>query len=280
MPTSAYTLEERSPVLHRLLKNTEKQLGRIPKGHPARIALRTYALALSLSLGPALASLVRQKVDSRSRTLKDALARNLGPTGFPFAITLGVAGGAYLRSLRNGSTCAKGESDRAEQGAVLEIESFECYSRKSVRRLLARLSTIGEERTAFACNLLSSTLAIVLLQKGYRRRARRSAYVGLDIPLTLPEGKPGGRTSPTLDLTLLFVVRALDALLQRAIAGVLSGKHSFSASEKALHPVGSSSSTEITKLQDDGGEYLARRRSLTGHLDAFTFWASSARQVT
>lgn len=279
MPTSAYTLEDRSPVLRQMLNNAEKLLGRIPIDHPARIALRTYALALSLSLGPALASLVRPKAYSRSLTLKDVLARNLCPTGFPFAITLGVAGGAYLRSLLNGPTCAEVKSDRAEHGTVRANESFDIYNRTSVRHLLARLSTVGEERTTFACNMLSSTLAIVLLQKGYRKRARHSAYVAVDIPLTLPEGKPGGRTSPTLDLTLLFCVRALDALLQRAISSALSGKHSLSPSGKALHPEGNSASPENTKHLDDGGEHLAHRRSLTGHLDAFTFWVSSARQV-
>src|SRR5436189_3760143 len=74
--------------------------------HPSQVALRTYALALSLSLGPSLIPFLVSLVVPKFRgsktsfaSLKRVLRRELGHDGFAFSITFSVAGGAILKQL-------------------------------------------------------------------------------------------------------------------------------------------------------------------------------------
>lgn len=63
--------------------------------HPSQVAIRTYGLALSLSLGPSLVpfvlSLITRRKSSKTglEALKKILRRELGCDGFAFAITIG-----------------------------------------------------------------------------------------------------------------------------------------------------------------------------------------------
>ncbi|KAK0198309.1 hypothetical protein F5146DRAFT_1158293 [Armillaria mellea] len=113
--------------------------------HPAQISLRTYALALSLSLGPALApflsSLLRSQPSSKYNTkaLKALLRQELGLGGFAFAITLAVGGGATVRHLWT---------------------SFDGAAAKD---------KLTSTQKTFISYALSSAIGILLLQKGRRR---------------------------------------------------------------------------------------------------------------
>ena len=68
------------------------------------------------------------------------------------------------------------------------------------------------------------------------------------------------RPSATLDLTLLLLVRALDSIFRSTFLPSTGGHESKSA--------------------DDIEAKQRRRRALTTRMDAFVFWASSARCVT
>ncbi len=77
----------------------EDHLHSLPDDHPLHIALRTYALSLSLSLGPSLLSplLSRKARDGRLKALASVLQRELGISGFAFAMSVGVGGGSALK---------------------------------------------------------------------------------------------------------------------------------------------------------------------------------------
>lgn len=83
----------------------EDYLLSLPDSHPLQVAIRTYTLALSLSLGPALLSFVSSRKtrlsDSKTNlhALNKILRREFGLTGFSFAITVAVGGGAALQAL-------------------------------------------------------------------------------------------------------------------------------------------------------------------------------------
>jgi hypothetical protein len=81
----------------------------------------------------------------------------------------------------------------------------------------------------------------------------------VDIPLTVPisqktpQTEQGGRMSATLDLTLLVLVRAFDALVQGLV---------------------------FNRTGDEKKQERKRRLAIITKLDALTFWASSAGLVS
>lgn len=267
--------DERGYRLRRMLAGA-RSIQQMPAGHSLNIALRTYTLALSLSLGPTLVSLLSSKKLNRGSTLKGVLAKHLSPTAFPFAITLGVTAGAWLNASRLRTSTSKRDHDNPEEGRAQKTEKYAHAGLKALAPIFSWFSSLDEERKVFICNLLSSTLTILLLRSGNKRIAPRRTYETLDLPLTLPEGRPGGRVSPTLDLTLLLFVRALDSLVQRVMSRI--------SSERAtVHPVkhlpgqDTSFGDEIAYLSSR--KPSAQRRTWTGYVDAFTFWSSSSRFV-
>ncbi|KAI9444812.1 hypothetical protein H4582DRAFT_1844888 [Lactarius indigo] len=175
----------------------------LPNDHPLQIAIRTYPLALSLSLGPSLLSFL---ASSRTRTtglasgLKSILLRELRITSFPFAITVAVAGGSSLQFLwkRLERKWTKAPRGSGEGGFLARLEPW--------------------QRT-FVCNALASLTAITLLQS--RRPPVRTRKVDIPIPCAVPvaQTRETGRShfSATLDLTLLVLVRAFDTLTQRIV---------------------------------------------------------------
>lgn len=197
-----------------------------PDDHPTQIALRTYALAISLALGPTVAGFAVKPRWTRVQPLLRAVRRELGLTGFAFAITVAVAGGATLKSF----------SDFLERK---ELSST--YS-----KLKERLSCLGDTQKTFLANALSATMAILLMHHRYSRSLRS------------PHNAIVPKPSPTLDLTLLLFVRALDAVVR----GIF-----FSSPEPE------STSSDVCAQQ----HAIARRRTLAARLDAFVFWAASAR---
>ncbi|KAG7099209.1 hypothetical protein E1B28_001076 [Marasmius oreades] len=229
--------------------------------HSTQVALRTYLLTLSLSLGPSLipvvTSLVKSLIFSKGtlaktwRILKKVLRRELGHDGFAFAVTLAVWGGLKIGSIWNDlsvSRSLKGESES---------------STKNSQSLLVFLNQkLSAFQRGFISYAFTSTIAFYLLQAGRQRSERlqaRSSRTGNIstfplIPYTPPTPTSTSKASPTLDLTLLLVVRALDVVVQSLIR-----RKCYS------HP-------------DDGvlGERKRVAAFSTG-IDAFAFWACSAR---
>lgn len=196
-----------------------------PDDHPLQIALRTYALAISLSLGPTVASFVVKPRWKRVHLLLRVIRRELGPTGLAFAITVAVAGGASLKSLLD-------SLDRGRLGTTYaKVKTF--------------LSGLGSAQKTFLANAISATIAILLM---HHRRPRTPSVPGILPP----------KQSHTLDLTLLVFVRAMDAVVRGVYLPAVRQNDSSSdvgAQERAV----------------------ARRRTLAARLDAFVFWAASAR---
>lgn len=203
----------------------------ISSSSPTSVALRTYVLALSFSTIPALlpsllASLSRKQgslrhSSSSHRSLFYVLKRELGPTGLPFAMAIAAGGGKWLCNYFDN------QFDTISQGKAEAEEN----PRSRWHR-----------RSSLFSYMLSSFVAIHLLH------ARRRALKIAPYPLTFPIGAQSGsdRASPTLDMTLLLLVRAIDA----AVGSILNSK------SKPIE--------------------VARWRSSS---DAFVFWLSCSRYV-
>ncbi|EIN13741.1 hypothetical protein PUNSTDRAFT_109923 [Punctularia strigosozonata HHB-11173 SS5] len=215
-------------------------------GDPAlRAAARTYTLALTLSLGPALVPFIARR--GTVGKLLYVLKRELGPTGFAFSMTAAVSGGALLQRLLDRLAHPRDVTAGSDGGKGL--------NHLNLSRWIASLSS---RRRAFICNMLSSLLTVILLQRGarYRRRIRKRQ----DIPFTPEIGDAGKDVSPTLELTLLFFVRAIDVLVQSGLRDWLA-------------PKGSGPESKSRKRD----RLFKNPEQLTAHIDAFVFWACSAR---
>ncbi|VDB84487.1 unnamed protein product [Peniophora sp. CBMAI 1063] len=216
-----------------------KVLASLPNEHPVPVIFRTYSLALGLALGPAALSLLSSK-KARAKgvfaSVYRILSRELAISGFPFAITVAVGGGAVLRHVLSLLDSEEGDLERIYGTAIgARLGAFK-----------ARLARAPEEDRAFCCNALAATFSILLLQS---RRPSRTHPPGELLPLTPPVAS-GRRVSPTLDLTLLLLVRAIDALVQRGLFG---------------------------RQENESDEARDKRRKLTTKIDALVFWTSSAR---
>ena len=203
----------------------------LPDDHPLQIALRTYTLALSLALGPALLPFLTSR-RARAQGLKRVLyvlKRELSINAFASAITVGVAGGAAIRHIwkvwEERTPLTGGEERKDALGKVR-----------------AWLASLKDGQKTFLANVISSSLAVTLLHS--RRRHAASMSIG--------------RPSPTLDLSLLLLVRAMDLLVQLTLF-----KPSEESERHLPAPV-----REKNK---------AERRKWSTRLDALVFWACSAR---
>ena len=119
--------------------------------HPVQIALRTYSLSLSFSLGPALLSLIfaltvhSKNFRVRATVFWHALSSELRPTGFASAITTAVGGAAALQRL------------------------WDLLERRYTRVHYVN-SKLASYQRAFLANVATSTLAVTLLRwRRYRR---------------------------------------------------------------------------------------------------------------
>jgi hypothetical protein len=208
----------------------------LPNDHPLHVAIRTYPLALSLSLGPTLLSFTYSQ-RARSDGLISILRRELSATAFPFAITVALAGGSALRALWQ-------RLDRRKFEATYGSEP------DAVPRHQARLKPWQK---TFICNALASLAAISLLQRRRRSMQTRSTYIPMTIPISQTHRTERGRMSATLDLTLLVLVRAFDALVQGLV---------------------------FRRSGDEKKQERKRRLAIASKLDALVFWASSAGSVS
>lgn len=258
--------------------------------HPGQVALRTYALALSLSLGPSLIPFVTAFLTGRksSRTnllaLRRVLRRELGYDGFAFAITLSVGGGAALHYLWNSldtrgltqsntlelsvPTPGPGEREREREKEVEENKTREKFALLRVWESIAgilkgRLEGVklNSEQRTFVANVVASSIGILLLQEGRERTSRMKR--GHSTP-----------SSPTLDLTLLLVVRALDSVVQSFIHARSGGK------DQKTHRSHSAVEPKLVKDLLEKERWKRRRafgEKLSMKVDALLFWACSAR---
>lgn len=209
----------------------------VPTGHhlsvdPLRVALRTYALSLSLSLFPAVLPVLTSPNARSPARLRDILRRELSPTGFAFAMTLAISGGRALDQLWN--SIVPPHTDKVDS------------------TIKPRWQIPASQRT-FLANISSSSIAIVLLTFHRRRQHIPTA----SIPLTIPAPPPRG--SPTLDLTLLLLVRALDARIQAFFRRATTRK-------LVNH-----------KCQSQLAEEKQAIQQVVTNMDAFMFWLACSR---
>jgi hypothetical protein len=212
---------------------------------------RTYSLALTLSLAPALIPFAARRGELKK--LLNVLKRELGPTGFAFSMTVAVSGGALLQRILSHWSGQEFSS----------IDQAGSYGRSHHDTLFRRrlVSTLSPRWRAFISNMVSSFITILLLQRGARhRRAIRRRH---DIPLTPDIGEAGKNVSPTLDLTLLFFVRAMDVLMQ-------CGLRDWWPTEPADSKIQPKKKAQAS---------ISAPEQLSMHVDAFLFWACSARFV-
>lgn len=267
--------------------------------HPAQIGLRTYALALSLSLGPALVPFITSLVSRSKATtnanwaaLRRVLRRELGPDGFAFSVTLSVAGGAafndYLLRL---AAQLKGREDK--QVAINAHESLEDHLHSStdpghltglralrdtvVEHLRAGLVTLSPRQQTFWSYFVTSVVGVLLLQSGRERTVRLKVLRNA----TTPNGiGTGDLTSPTLDLSLLLLVRAVDSVVQAFILRrPVPSLHSDTQTvvnehgQRMLEPKVIHDRLERERIKRQN----ATRQMWTSRVDALVFWACSAR---
>lgn len=272
-------------------------------GHPAQIALRTYAVSLSLSLGPALLPFIiglfsgRRKATGQGRSLKDVLKRELGPNGFAFAITVAVGGGAALQRVwqlledNDDQDYSEDEVDSpAESLAEDESPGANILQRSDTYQKLRKWISsqeVASSRKAFISNIVSSTIAIILLQgRAASRRTRPRSPKNIDIPLTMPIDTNATRSgpSPTLDLTLLLLVRAIDATIQSLVFKRSETYWSRSRNLSTIDVLGENGAVLLSQAgaveaQQKKEEGTRWRQKMTTGIDAFIFWACSARYV-
>ena len=165
-------------------------LPQLPASHPLRVTIRASTLAFSLAVIPSVIPLITSRKARRGFKLSELLKREFGPNGYPFGLVVAFAGSAWLEWAWNKSDASKPE-EKLKQSAS--------RSRSAVRTAL--------------CTFVASIWAIHRLQKHPKPRGAIA-----EIPLMLPVNPLSSKTSPSLDLSIIFAVRALDALFQRGIA--------------------------------------------------------------
>ncbi|KZT02716.1 uncharacterized protein LAESUDRAFT_661269 [Laetiporus sulphureus 93-53] len=228
-------------------------LATLPNDHPVQVLLRTYALSLSLALGPAFLPFftsAKARINGLQR-LKKLLVRELSATGFACAMAVGVGGGAIIREAWN-LLCEK-----------LKDEEDSTAAGSGTRKLAQYLASVKDSHRTFLSYILSSSLAITLFHAGRIRPAPVELLLAGDIPImpaiTAPKARRAGpRPSITLDLTLLLLVRAMDALTQ----------------------IGIRKYCEVTTKDEEKGKRVQeKKRLLRTRVDAMVFWACSARII-
>ncbi|KIM33988.1 hypothetical protein M408DRAFT_88986 [Serendipita vermifera MAFF 305830] len=166
-------------------------LPQLPASHPLRVTVRASTLAVSLAVIPSIIPLITSRQARKGFKLSELLKREFGPNGYPFGLLVAFAGSAWLEWAWNKSDTSNMDDSSKEQAST-----------KTQRKL----------RTAL-CTFVASLWAIQRLQKHPKPRGRIA-----EIPLMFPVNPLSSKTSPSLDLSIIFAVRALDALFQRGIA--------------------------------------------------------------
>ena len=171
-------------------------LPHLPASHPARITIRAGLLSAAASLTPSLIPLIVSPKARRQLRCREFLGRELGPRSFPFAVIVAIGGGACL-----------------ERITKLMKKKLNGHSCKQVKFNDSNDLTEDKESTyvTILSTVLASLVAIHLLQ-GQKKPGIR----GANIPLTFP-ASTSPKTTPSLDLTTILAVRAMDGVIQHTI---------------------------------------------------------------
>ncbi|KAL0951178.1 hypothetical protein HGRIS_007909 [Hohenbuehelia grisea] len=252
--------------------------------HPAQVALRTYGLSLSLSLAPSLLPFVIARLSSSRQNIKygraaflKVLRRELGLDGFAFAMTLAVGGGVALS--RAWSRFDQPDRLRGLDGKSEDPSGHHALyarARSALQSLSARLSLSPAQET-FISNMFTSLIAVLLIQAGRRRTARlRNVPSPVStIPLTYPSPYQSQASSPTVELTLLLLVRAMDALVQIFVyKRTERRKPRLELNRLYAEP---DAVRQSLLREQEKRESERKRKVLTTRIDALVFWACSAR---
>lgn len=173
---------KRTSGYHRLVHQLiGVDLANLPRDHPLYIALRTYIVFLSLSLGPKLIPLLIRRAlgvrKSRNTTNTIVLLRNaFGRNGLAFVMATAIGGGATLDLFLERFLSPHANDEHERRGGHF-------------------LST--PIRLSFMANAIAASFASSFLQSRDRHGRRTASRVG---------------TPHTLDLALLVLVRGIDAL--------------------------------------------------------------------
>ena len=277
-----------SHALRSILHKRIRAYTALPADHPAKIGFRTYGLALLLSLGPAFLPFVT-KVVVLAKTGKDVdrvrvwkavaglgrlLRRELSPFGFAFAITTAVAGGSFLRDAFEDLekpvdlSLQDGDADFGATGGGFYSTINDVQS-----TLRSYWTSLSDVQQTFLSSALASTVAILLLQ--WKTVPGRPSGVP-ELPLTLPiDDIPKLKgISPTLNLTLIFFVRALDSVIHGGLQDRLLQK--LKGKGRELTP----RSTEVEETTSRDSVHAKNWiKKWTSNLDSLVFCICSARCV-
>ncbi|KAJ6610906.1 hypothetical protein B0H10DRAFT_1810845 [Mycena sp. CBHHK59/15] len=219
--------------------------------HPVQVAIRTYSISLFLSLGPSLIPFVTSGPSKKysKHALKRVLAREFGLGGFAFSITLAVGGGSLIRELWRALDEFGPDASESETVTIAAAAA-------KLKAWRSALKLSSPQKT-FVANIVSGTAGLLLLQAG-RRRSKST-----------PSNGPSGYASRTLDLTLLLLVRALDAAVQSFVAKQSVTTHERDGVDSLLSQ----------NPQTDRQKRISslKRQTLTTQIDSLIFWACSAR---
>ena len=171
-------------------------LPQLPADHPLRVTVRASALAFSLAIIPSVIPLITSTQARKGFKLSELLKREFGPNGYPLGLVVAFAGSSWLEWAWNKlDTLAMGDTSKESAAG----------SRNKIRTTL--------------CAFVASLWAIHRLQKHPKPQGSIA-----EIPLMLPVNPRSSKTSPSLDLSIIFAVRALDALFQHGIVTYTSSE--------------------------------------------------------
>jgi hypothetical protein len=230
MPSTA---SASSPSHRPWLARIADYLHNYPDDHPVQIALRTYALGVFLSLSPPVMTFIisRRTRKEGVQWLLRAFKRELNVTGFAFAMTVAVGGGA---ALRRAWLMLQNSMDHKQVALLGSVQRLKSQAQR-------RIALLKDSQKTFMSYTLSSSVAIALLQYP-----------------TTHSSKWARRPSATLDLTLLLLVRAIDSVVRhKLLPSIRSSTRILTSEEKA--------------------DIQERRKRYSINVDAFVFWACSAR---
>lgn len=259
---------DRSKTSWRTYIANPKNLWPDDPSHPVKVALRTYSLSLSLSLGPALLPVVLTLVnrssspETRLGSFRRVLRREVGLAGFPFAITVAVCGGIVLRRFletvgaHHVTVDKQGDPEVQRQPVVASTFQRRTTVLPFTAHAWSRMSDLTPSQKAFLSNILSSTIALFLLQR------------------TQPSKAGSHRPFATFGFTLFFFCRATDAIIQHFLSVESARKTNLSSiSANRWKPAEPSVGASVE------GDSKAKKwhQSTAAWLDAVMFWACSAR---
>lgn len=173
-------------------------LPHLPASHPARITIRAGLVSAAASLTPSLMTLAVSPKARRQLRWREFLRRELGPRSFPFAVMIAIGGGAWLEHTTK-------LMKRKLNGRYLGPRPVKFNESNDLTE------DGGSTYVTIISTVLASLVAIHLLQGQRKPRIR-----GVDIPLTFP-ASTSPKSTPSLDLTIILAVRAMDGIIQHNI---------------------------------------------------------------